>query len=66
MASIRQQEALPNPTNVPAPDKPKIELSVEEEKFLEEKILEILDRNKRGEGYVQKAQAAEKAKLEHE
>jgi hypothetical protein len=32
-----------------------IKLSAEEEDFLEKKILEILDRNKRGEGYVQQA-----------
>ena len=37
-----------------------MELTQDEENFLEKKILEILERNRRGEGYVQKFKKEQK------
>lgn len=59
LASIIKQESQPNPlsSNVGKSEPSNgVQLTKKEEEFLEKKILEILDRNKRGEGYVQQLQ----------
>ena len=59
LASIIKQESQGNPlsSSVGQPEPSSgVHLTKKEEEFLEKKILEILDRNKRGEGYVQQLQ----------
>ena len=47
------------------PDEAKnFELTEAQEKYLEEKILAILERNRRGEGYVQQAQMRQQQQSE--
>lgn len=55
MASIIQQEEKEK--NQASAN---LELTQDEENFLEKKILEILERNRRGEGYVQKFKKEQK------
>ena len=67
LASIMQQESSGTgvASSTLVPDEAKnFELTEAQEKYLEEKILAILERNRRGEGYVQQAQMRQQQQSE--
>jgi len=67
LASIMQQESSGTgvaPSTLVPDEAKNFELTEAQEKYLEEKILAILERNRRGEGYVQQAQMRQQQQSE--